>query len=65
MKLDVRLPMGLLFLILGLILLGYGWISDPAVYVNHPGGRALNLQWGTAFAVFGGSVLGLWYWARS
>jgi hypothetical protein len=57
MHLDVRIPLGLLFLLLGLILVGYGLTSDPAIYVQHSLGRNVNLFWGTIFAIFGTVVL--------
>ncbi|MEN9841121.1 MAG: hypothetical protein RL376_921 [Verrucomicrobiota bacterium] len=57
MDLDVRLPMGWLFLCLGLILLGYGFIADPAIYVQHSLGQNVNLLWGGIFAAFGGICL--------
>lgn len=56
MHLDVRIPLGLLFLLLGLILVGYGFTSDPAIYA-HSLGRNVNLLWGSIFAVFGAVVL--------
>jgi hypothetical protein len=57
MQLDVRIPLGLLFLILGLILVCYGFTSDPAIYAQHSLGRNVNLLWGSVFAVFGAVVL--------
>lgn len=56
MQLDVRLPMGLLFLILGIILTGYGLMSDKAIYARSLGDN-VNLQWGIIFALFGAVVL--------
>jgi hypothetical protein len=32
MKLDIRLPIGLLFTLLGVLLLLFGTFSDPALY---------------------------------
>lgn len=58
-QLDVRLPMGLLFLSLGVILLGYGAISDAEIYVKHSLGQNVNLQWGGVFALFGVAMLWL------
>lgn len=58
-QLDVRLPMGLLFLSLGLILGGYGLVSDPAIYAAHSLGKNVNVTWGVAFALFGGVMLWL------
>lgn len=59
MQLDVRLPMGLLFLILGVILVGYGLAADPAIYARHSLGQNVNLTWGIVFALFGAAMLGL------
>ncbi len=62
-QLDVRLPMGLLFLSLGLILAGYGVMADPAIYAKHSLGQNVNLIWGVIFALFG--ALMLWLSARA
>ncbi|AOS46390.1 hypothetical protein Verru16b_03496 [Lacunisphaera limnophila] len=59
MQLDVRKPMGLLFLLLGVILLVYGFTSDPAIYAQHSLGHNVNLIWGAVFAVFGALMLWL------
>lgn len=52
MGLDLRLPMGLLFTILGLLLLGYGMVSDRAIYARSLG-LNVNLGWGGFLLVFG------------
>jgi hypothetical protein len=57
MQLDIRLPMGLLFLLLGIILVAYGFVSDPAIYAAHSLGQNVNLLWGAIFALFGGVML--------
>ncbi|HTX66350.1 MAG TPA: hypothetical protein VMD31_11305 [Opitutaceae bacterium] len=57
MHLDVRIPMGLLFLLVGLILVVYGFTSDPAIYQQHSLGQNVNLTWGAIFAVFGAVLL--------
>ncbi len=57
MQLDIRLPMGLLFLLLGIILVAYGFTSDPAIYAKHSLGQNVNLLWGAIFALFGGVML--------
>ena len=59
MQLDIRLPMGLLFLLLGVILVVYGLVSDPAIYATHSLGRNINVIWGVAFGVFGALMLWL------
>lgn len=56
MELDVRIPLGWLFAILGAILIAYGLISDPAIYARSLG-ENVNLHWGVVFALFGGIVL--------
>ena len=57
MQLYVRIPMGLLFLLLGMILVVYGLTSDPAIYIQHSLGQNVNLVWGSIFAVFGAVML--------
>lgn len=52
MNLDIRLPMGMLFTILGVLLAGYGLVSDPAIYERSLG-LNLNLAWGAAILIFG------------
>jgi hypothetical protein len=49
--------MGLLFLLLGLILVGYGLTADPAIYAQHSLGQNVNVTWGTIFALFGIAML--------
>lgn len=52
MHLDLRLPIGLMFSIFGLMLVAYGLLSDAAIY-----GRSLginvNLWWGLVLLAFG------------
>jgi len=55
MGLDIRLPIGLLFAILGLLLLGYGALSDPSIYQRSLGIN-VNLGWGAVMALFGGTM---------
>jgi hypothetical protein len=57
MNLDIRLPIGGLFTLLGLLLIGYGLMSDPAVYERSLGYN-VNLYWGMAVLAFG--LLFLW-----
>jgi hypothetical protein len=58
MSLDLRLPIGLLFSLLGLLLLVYGLVSDPAIYQASLG-LNVNAWWGLVMAAFGGIMLGL------
>ncbi len=57
MHLDVRVPLGLLFLLLGIILIVFGLTSDPAIYAQHSLGQNVNLFWGAIFALFGAVML--------
>lgn len=61
MGLDIRLPIGLMFAILGLLLAGFGLIGDKAIYQRSLGIN-INLWWGLALLVFG--VVMLWLGRR-
>jgi len=52
MKLDLRLPIGLMFSIFGLLLVGFGFISDAAIYQRSLGIN-VNLWWGVVLLAFG------------
>lgn len=52
MGLDIRLPIGLLLAINGLVLVIYGVTADAAVYQRSLG-LNVNLGWGSALLVFG------------
>ena len=62
--LDVRLPIGLMFSLLGAVLVTYGVIGDPAVYARSLGYN-VNLVWGGVLLAFGVLVLYLGLRARS
>lgn len=53
MNFDLRLPIGILFTIYGVILIGYGFISDKAIYTEHSLGININLVWGAVLLAFG------------
>jgi len=55
MSLDLRLPIGLLFLALGALLGVYGLISDPAIYAVSLGIN-VNLWWGLVMLIFGAAM---------
>lgn len=52
MGLDIRLPIGLLFVSLGSLLVLYGFLSDPAIYARSLGIN-INLWWGLVLFAFG------------
>jgi hypothetical protein len=58
MNLDLRLPIGLMFTIDGLLLIGYGLVSDPAIYQRSLGAN-VNLWWGVVLLGFGLGMLAL------
>jgi uncharacterized membrane protein YidH (DUF202 family) len=58
MDMDIRIPIGLLFVILGIILAAFGifTINDTELYVRSLG-RNINLWTGILMLVFGGCML--------
>ena len=52
MQLDIRLPIGLLFAFLGLLLIGFGLLGDGSVY-HRSLGININAWWGLAMLAFG------------
>ena len=57
MNFDLRLPIGLMFSLYGIILVVFGLISDKAIYERSLGIN-INLGWGLVMLAFG--VLMLW-----
>jgi len=55
---DLRIPLGLLFVTLGLLLGGYGIAGDAAMYGLSLGVN-LNLWCGMAMLIFGSAMLAL------
>ena len=58
MNLDVRWPIGGMFSIFGVILAGYGVLSDRAIYARSLGIN-VNLWWGLVLLMFGLAMLAL------
>jgi hypothetical protein len=56
MGLDIRLPIGLMFSMFGLILAVDGWLSDRAIYARSLG-IDINLVWGLVLLAFGATML--------
>jgi hypothetical protein len=59
--LDIRIPIGLMFAILGPILVLYGLVSGPEIYREHSLGVNVNLWWGFVLAAFGAFMLAMAY----
>ncbi len=58
MHLDLRLPMGWMFTLVGVLLTGWGLVSDAAIYTRSLGIN-VNLWWGLVLLLFGAAMLGL------
>jgi hypothetical protein len=58
MGIDIRLPLGGLFLLLGAVLLVYGAVSDPSLYQQSLGIN-VNLYWGVVLLAFGALMFAL------
>jgi hypothetical protein len=62
MRLDIRLPLGLLFALIGLLLVAQGLFGNSeltAHQVAQAAGINIDLWWGVAMAAFGGLMLAL------
>jgi hypothetical protein len=55
-RLDIRVPIGLLFCVIGLLLVFYGAVSESSLY-DRSLGININLWWGGALLVFGAVML--------
>ena len=56
MELDIRLPIGMMFVIFGAVLTTYGMVSDPAIYQRSLGIN-MNLNWGAVMLITGAVLL--------
>ena len=52
MQLDIRLPIGLMFALLGALLVGFGFVADKNVYQKSLGIN-VNAWWGLVMLIFG------------
>jgi hypothetical protein len=58
MGLDVRVPVGVMFLTMGALLVAYGVFGDQSIY-GRSLGININLVWGLVTLAFGGTMLAL------
>lgn len=56
MNLDLRIPMGLMFLIVGAILSVFGLVTMGSAMYAKSVGLNINLIWGLVMLVFGGTM---------
>lgn len=64
MDLDVRLPIGLMFTVFGLLLAAFGLAADPRIFSEHSLGINVDLDWGLVLLGFGLTMLAVALRAR-
>jgi uncharacterized membrane protein YidH (DUF202 family) len=57
MGLDIRTPIGSMFLVLGVVLVGYGLATNGAEMYARSGHHNINLSWGVVLVVFGTTMV--------
>lgn len=57
MNFDLRLPIGILFTLFGLILLGYGIFTRGSEIYAKSLGHNINMEWGAVLLLFGAFML--------
>jgi hypothetical protein len=64
-QLDIRLPMGIMFCVIGAVIAVYGaFTNNSSMYDDHSLGININLWWGTAILLFGLLMLALMWKSR-
>jgi arginine exporter protein ArgO len=58
MGLDIRIPIGILFAIFGVLLIAFGIFGDHTIYAKSLNVN-INLWWGIVMLLFGGAMLWL------
>lgn len=61
--LDLRVPMGLMFSLVGALMAVYGVCTWGSEQYKHSLNINVNVWWGLALLVFGLAMLGLAHWA--
>ena len=64
MRFDVRLPIGLVFVLIGLLVAARGLIGGPALALAESAGLNIDLIWGSAMTLFGLALVALVAWRR-
>jgi hypothetical protein len=60
MGFDIRMPIGMLFTLFGILLTGYGAATQgSAMYAEHSLGVNMNVWWGGVLLAFGLAMIGL------
>jgi hypothetical protein len=63
--LDLRIPMGLMFSLVGVILAVYGVLTRGSEIYQRSLGINVNICWGGTLLVFGMAMLALAWWAAA
>ena len=61
MTLDIRMPIGMLFIAIGALIFGYGLWGDAPSRAMDP---RIDTAWGAVMLAFGIGMLGLAWWHR-
>ena len=64
MRFDIRLPIGLVFALLGAMVAIRGLLDGPALAAAETAGLNIDLIWGAGMTVFGLALLALTAWRR-
>jgi hypothetical protein len=64
MGLDIRLPLGLLFVVTGGMMAVYGLFTHGSAIYERSAGIDINLIWGLVLSLFGSTMLLLAYFDR-
>jgi hypothetical protein len=57
MGIDIRVPLGAMFTMLGSLLAAFGLFGDKAIYTQKTLGINVNLDWGVVLLLFGIAML--------
>ena len=57
MSFDLRLPIGIMSSLFGVVLVVFGAVSDKTIYETHSLGININLIWGLVMLAFGACML--------
>jgi hypothetical protein len=58
MDFDIRIPIGVVFVAIGVLLAAHGLLAEPATFARSLGVN-INLAWGVVMALFGAGLLAL------
>lgn len=64
MRFDIRLPIALVFTLIGAMVAVRGLVDGPALALAKTAGLNIDLIWGSAMTVFGLAMLALTAWRR-